>query len=123
MLSVVPQPGITPLVKRPLVIVDDSEYDDDKNDDKDGNGAADGPLADVEDITDDDDDFKTPTNTPPRESADKGKPKTAAAARKARKNVWQRVKRAEARAAALATANLTTNNSSCAKKEGPSSSL
>ena len=89
-LSVDLQPGITPLVKRPLVIVDDSAYEDKdeyKDEDIADDNHADGPLADVEDITDDDDDFKTPTNTPPRESADKGKPKTAAtAARKARKN-------------------------------------
>ena len=66
--SVVPQPGITPLVKRPLVIGDGSEYGDDKVEDKDGNKAGDGPLSDVEEISDDnDDDFKTPTNTPPRE--------------------------------------------------------
>ena len=37
---VVPQPGITPLVKRPLVIGDGSEYGDDKVEDKDGNEYA-----------------------------------------------------------------------------------
>ena len=60
---------------------------------------------------------------PPRESEVKGKPKTVAQkARRARKNVRQRAKRAEARAAALVTGNLTNNNPPNAKKEGPSSS-
>ena len=120
----VSQPGITPLVMRPLVIGDGSEYGDDSAEDKDEDKVGDG-LSDVEEISEDnDDDFKTPTNTPTRESEVKGKPtKTVAQkARRARKNRRQRDKKAEAKAAALVTANLSNNNPPTAKKEGPSSS-
>ena len=104
----VSQPGITPLVMRPLVIGDGSEYGDDSAEDKDEDKVGDG-LSDVEEISEDnDDDFKTPTNTPTRESEVTGKPKTVAQkARRARKNVRQRAKRAEARAAALVNVNVT----------------